>query len=122
MIHRVLLRTAVLLSVVHGIAAEQASVQARLAQYRTQIDGIDRQIVELLNRRAAVVEQVGKVKSEAGLAVAVPAREEQVLAHVAEVGKTGPLPPERLRRIYQVILEEMRTWEASKGARRVGSH
>jgi hypothetical protein len=27
------------------------------------------------------------------------------------VGAAGPLPPDRLRRIYQTVIEEMRTWE-----------
>jgi chorismate mutase len=45
--------------------------------------------------------------------VAAPAREQQVLEHVVEAGKTGPLPPTTIRRIDEVILREMRTWEAT---------
>jgi chorismate mutase len=54
---------------------------------------------------------VGKIKQEAHLPVAAPGRERQVLDHVVQSGRSGPLPPDRLRRIYQTILEEMRTWE-----------
>jgi chorismate mutase len=87
-----------------------------LEEYRAQIDGVDQQIVELLNKRAAIVQRIGTVKKEAGLAVAAPAREQQVLDHVVEVGKTGPLPPATVRRIYEVILWEMRAWEAIENA------
>jgi chorismate mutase len=41
----------------------------------------------------------------------VPAREQQVLDHIVQLGGAGPLPPDRLRRIYQVVIQEMRTWE-----------
>jgi hypothetical protein len=34
-----------------------------------------------------------------------------VLDRIVQVGAAGPLPPDRLRRIYQTVLEEMRTWE-----------
>jgi chorismate mutase / prephenate dehydratase len=96
----------------------QSPVEAKLAEYRTQIDGIDRQMVELLNKRAAIVERVGSIKKQANLPVALPAREKQVLEHVAEAGKNGPLPPETSRRIYETILQEMRTWEATNTSRR----
>jgi chorismate mutase len=114
MIQRRLPNSAFLVSLCVGVAAAQTSVKARLDEYRTQIDGVDRQIVELLNKRAAIVRRIGSVKKEAGLAVAAPARERQVLDHVAEVGQAGPLPPEALRRIYELILREMRDWEATR--------
>jgi chorismate mutase len=92
-------------------AAPQTAVQARLAEYRTQIDGVDKQIVELLNKRAVIVQKIGKVKKETGLAVSAPAREQQVLDHVVQVGQTGPLPPAIIRRLYEAILREMKAWE-----------
>ena len=90
-----------------------ASFGASLEEYRTQIDGIDRQIVELLNKRAGIVNRIGQIKKEANLPVTAPARERQVLEQVVESGKDGPLPAATLRRIYEVILREMRTWEAT---------
>ena len=93
-----------------------ASFGASLEEYRTQIDGIDRQIVELLNKRAVIVSRIGQIKKEAHLPVTAPARERQVLERVVESGKGGPLPAATLRRIYEVILREMRNWEASMNA------
>src|SRR5437660_1217368 len=112
---QILFRIAALTTVSMSLAA-QSSVDARLAEYREQIDGIDRQIVQLLNQRAAVVERIGHIKKEAKLPIAAPAREQQVLDHVLAAGREGPLPPATLRRIYQSILEEMRTWEAKRAA------
>ena len=114
MIRHRLLDTALLITLWAGAATAQTPVKARLEAYRAQIDGIDQQIVALLNERAGIVERIGTVKKEAGLPVAVPAREQQVLEQVAEAGKPGPLPPAILQRIYQGILREMRTWEATR--------
>jgi chorismate mutase len=83
----------------------------RLASCRKQIDATDQQIVALLNRRARIVAEVGKIKKEAHLPVAAPAREEQVLDRIIQLGGAGPLPSDRLRRIYKTVIQEMRTWE-----------
>jgi chorismate mutase/prephenate dehydratase len=112
MICRILVSVASL-SVIPGSAPAQTPKAPGLAEYRTQIDDIDRQMVDLLNRRAAIVERVGNIKKQAGIPVAAPAREQQVLDHIVEAGKNGPLPSTVLLRIYRVILEEMRTWEAA---------
>jgi chorismate mutase len=85
--------------------------ETRLASYRKQIDETDQQIVALLNQRARIVAEVGKIKQEVHLPVAAPAREQQILDHIVQLGGTGALPPDHLRRIYQTILPEMRTWE-----------
>jgi chorismate mutase/prephenate dehydratase len=113
MIQHRLLKSALLICVFADAAASQTAAKASLEAYRTQIDGVDRQIVALLNKRAAIVRKIGDVKKGAGLAVAAPAREQQVLDHVVQVGKTGPLPPAAVGRIYEVILREMRAWEAT---------
>jgi chorismate mutase len=88
-----------------------SDTETRLAACRKQIDDTDQQIVVLLNQRARIVAEVGKIKHEAHLPVAAPAREQQVLDHVVQMGATGPLPADRLRRIYQTVIQEMRTWE-----------
>ena len=60
--------------------------ETRLASCRKQIDDTDQQIVALLNQRARVVAEVGKIKREAHLPVAAPAREQQVLDHIVQDG------------------------------------
>jgi chorismate mutase len=93
------------------IAVTNAGTQEQLAAYRKQIDSLDQRIVELIQQRARVVEEVGNIKREAHLPVTVPAREQQVIERVQELAAEGPLPAEAVGRIYQKLVEEMRNWE-----------
>src|SRR5262249_47344790 len=90
----------------------KAGTEEQLAAYRQQIDSLDQGIVKLIQERARVVEEVGKLKREAHLPVTVPSREQQVIAKAQELAKGGPLPLETVGRIYQKLVEEMRDWEA----------
>jgi chorismate mutase len=100
-----------LCSSIGGCCQNFSDPDTRLASCRKQIDDTDQQIVALLNQRARLVAEVGRIKQDTFLPVPAPAREEQVLDHVVKVGRAGPLPPDRLLRIYQTVLQEMRTWE-----------
>ena len=90
--------------------------EERLETCRQQIDSLDQRIVELVQERARVVEEVGNIKREAHLPVTVPSREQQVIEKVQGLAKGGPLPAEAVGRIYQKLVEEMRNWEANPGA------
>src|SRR5260221_11750193 len=90
--------------------------QERLEAWRQQIDSVDQRIVELVQQRARVVEEVGDIKREARLPVTVPSREQQVIAKAQDLAKGGPLPAEAVGRIYQKLVEEMRNWEAKLDA------
>jgi chorismate mutase len=81
---------------------------ARLDEYRVLIDDVDRRIVALLNERTRVVEDIGRVKREAALPVYEPKREEQVFSNITGANH-GPLTPEAVRRIFERIIDEMRT-------------
>ena len=84
-------------------AAEQA-----LARRRDRIDDLDRRILEMLNARTRIVEEIGQIKKEHGLPVYEPRREDQVFRNVIE-HNTGPISEQALQRIYERILDEMRT-------------
>ena len=56
----------------------------KLKPLREQIDAIDAQILDLLNRRARVAQEVGHVKAETNAPVFRPEREAQVLRKVAD--------------------------------------
>ena len=79
-----------------------------LERYRIRIDDVDRRIVKLLNERTRVVEEIGKVKREARLPIYEPKREDQVFRNVTESNQ-GPLTPEALKRVFERIIDEMRT-------------
>ena len=52
---------------------------------RAKIDEIDKEVVELFNKRMQVSAEIAKDKKETGKAVFDPARERELLAKVAEV-------------------------------------
>lgn len=56
-----------------------------LQQLREEIDGIDRQMVELFRQRMAITAQVGRYKLERGLPVLDVQRERQVLRNKAQL-------------------------------------
>lgn len=95
----------------HAGSGAKASVEEQLAAKRRQID---RQIVSLINRRAAIVDNIGKIKSDAGLPITAPQREQQVLKSVTDFGRSGPLPTARLQNIYSTLLTQMREWEEER--------
>lgn len=85
----------------------EQEAQALLAQFRVQIDGLDTQILALLNERARVAESIGDAKSSAGLPVVELSREKAVVDRMVE-RNPGPLEGEAVGRIYQTIMLEMR--------------
>jgi chorismate mutase len=80
----------------------------KLEEYRVTIDDLDRRIVELLNERTRVVEDIGRVKGSAQLPIYEPRREDQVYENISQASARGPLTKEAVRRIYERIIDEMR--------------
>ncbi len=91
----------------------QDEARARLEECRVRIDDIDRRIVELVNERTRVVEEIGRVKREAQLPIYEPKREEQVFANIM-ASNHGPIPSDCVRRIFERIIDEMRTIQRRK--------
>ncbi|MEI9973997.1 MAG: chorismate mutase [Ignavibacteriota bacterium] len=81
--------------------------RAKLEEFRVLIDDVDRRIVELLNERTHVVEEIGRVKRESALPIYEPKREEQVFANITG-SNHGPMSSDALRRIFERIIDEMR--------------
>ncbi|HEY1337073.1 MAG TPA: chorismate mutase [Bryobacteraceae bacterium] len=82
--------------------------RAKLAEFRVLIDEVDRRLVALLNERTRVVEDIGRVKRSAELPIYEPKREEQVFANVTGAN-AGPLTQDAVKRIFERIIDEMRT-------------
>lgn len=78
-----------------------------IADWRKQIDEIDRKLVELLNRRAQAAHEIGKLKRQASMAIYEPDRERSVFANATGANR-GPLPNLDLMRIYERIMDIMR--------------
>jgi chorismate mutase len=88
-----------------------------LVESRAKIDELDRQLVELLNRRTHIVEDIGRAKEAAGLPVYEPHREDDVYRNVQSHNQ-GPLSAEALRGIYERIMDEMRSLQRIQMAKR----
>ena len=82
----------------------------RIDELRRQIDGIDAQLVALLNARAACALSIGQEKKRVGLAVYQPGREAEVLANVERLNQ-GPLDDRAVRRLFERIIDEARRLE-----------
>jgi chorismate mutase/prephenate dehydratase len=80
---------------------------ADLKALRVQIDRLDLQVLELLNKRAAVASRIGKVKSEQGGEVFSAAREEEVMNNILSANK-GPLEEVTLRAIFRELISGSR--------------
>jgi chorismate mutase len=105
-------KTGIMLAVITLFALDvEAGTQERLEACRHEIDSLDQRLVELIQKRARVVEEVGAIKREAGLTIRDAQREHQVIEKVQRLAKGGPLPAEAVGRIYQKLIEEMRNWE-----------
>lgn len=82
----------------------------KLKPLRVQIDAIDAQILDLLNQRACVAQQVGHVKAETNAPVFRPEREAQVLRSVAE-RNPGPLLAADIQTVFREVMSACRALE-----------
>jgi len=82
-----------------------------LDDLRNDIDRVDEVLVRLLNERARVACEIGRLKKELGVEVYQPEREKQVLAHVRHVGAEGPLGSDAIARLFERIIDEARRLE-----------
>ncbi|MCL2329779.1 MAG: chorismate mutase, partial [Phycisphaerae bacterium] len=74
-----------------------------LEELRQQIDAVDRELVALLNRRAEIVVQVGKLKMAEGTPIYAPDRERAVLERI-KAANQGPLLDKTLLAIYRELM------------------
>lgn len=84
--------------------------EQKLKPLREKIDAIDTQLLELLNQRALVAQEVGHVKAETDAPVFRPEREAQVLRKVAE-RNSGPLLDVDLQTIFREVMSACRALE-----------
>lgn len=74
-----------------------------LAPIREKIDAIDRELVELINRRLGLAGEIGRIKRSTGGEIYVPEREDAVLRKVCGQN-AGPIKNDALRAIYRELM------------------
>lgn len=83
-----------------------------LARLRAQIDAVDGAILTLLNERAGLVLEVGRLKQGAGVAPFDAAREREILERLAALN-SGPFPTASIPDVFREIIGVMRGLEGT---------
>ncbi len=86
-----------------GGASENPAPTRSLEELRALIDSMDERLVQLLNERAKLVVDVGRVKRGAGTPIYAPHREQEVLARVLGLNQ-GPLPGRTVEAVFREIM------------------
>lgn len=82
----------------------------KLKPLREKIDAIDAQLLDLLNQRARVAQEVGHVKAETNAPVFRPEREAQVLRRLGD-RNPGPLATPDIQTIFREVMSACRALE-----------
>ncbi len=75
--------------------------------WRSRIDGLDKQLLRLLNERAGIALKVGESKKEAGASLCDHTREREVIERMCEANE-GPLDDRAIVELYRAIIHESR--------------
>ncbi|WP_301101856.1 prephenate dehydratase [Propionivibrio sp.] len=91
-------------------------LQQKLSLVRTEIDAIDTQLLDFLNRRARCAQQVGQIKAQHGEAGFIyrPEREAQVLRRIQEINP-GPLSNDSVTRFFREVMSACLSLEQPLG-------
>ena len=77
----------------------------KIDDWRRKIDAIDTAMLHLLNLRAELALEVGRMKKDEGVALRVPEREREILERMKQLNP-GPLDGKAIDRIYGALLSE----------------
>lgn len=90
-----------------------------LKKYREKIDRIDDDLLGLINQRAGLAQQIGRVKGNG--AVLRPEREAQVLQRMVQAN-TGPLSNQGVTQLFTEVMSQCRALEAPLRVAYLGPH
>jgi chorismate mutase/prephenate dehydratase len=82
-----------------------------LLALRTRIDAVDRELLDLINRRARLAQDVGELKKKEGSVAFRPEREAQVIDGL-KAANPGPLKSDSVAPIWREIMSACRALEA----------
>jgi chorismate mutase / prephenate dehydratase len=82
-----------------------------LKKIRAELGRVDREILKMLNERARLVMEVGRVKNDRGLEVYDPSQESRVYSRLKEANE-GPMPDAAVRNVFREIISFSRTLQA----------
>ena len=88
--------------------------QKSLMPLRLEIDKLDRELVNLIVQRFAIVDRVIEVKRNTQMPASIPDRIEQVVQNAIEKSKVGGVPEATIERIWRLLIAETIAYEESK--------
>ena len=91
-----------------------AETQAKVQELRERVDEVDLQLIRALSERAQIVQDLTRIKAEAGVPIFDPKREEEILRKVVEQNP-GPIYDSSMREIFELILHRIRDLEIQRG-------
>lgn len=77
--------------------------QADISALRLAIDEIDTTILDLVNQRLLLAQQIGHVKQQDGIQISDHRREKDIMDHLLRTNN-GPLDANSLQRIFTAII------------------
>jgi len=96
----------------HAVIPNREGEAVRILDLRKAIDEIDSQILRLLNRRAELALEVGRLKAEQNLDYHAPQREEEIYARLA-AENAGPFPSQAVRPVFREVISACLSLEHS---------
>ncbi len=91
-------------------ANEGARADDELDELRERIDAVDDQILDRLNERARIVQEVGRLKANRGAAVYSAERERAIVERLS-AANAGPFPSAGLGPVFREIISATRSLE-----------
>lgn len=89
-------------------ARKRNTSQKGLDKLRAEIDRTDRELLKLLNQRARLCQEVGRVKAAGGVELYSPTREKHIIDNILPQNR-GPLPDRCVRAVFRQIVSGTRT-------------
>lgn len=87
---------------------------ARLQTARAEINTIDLELLDLLNRRAKVAQEVGQIKRDLGLKGYLDASREAEVLKLMRQSNDGLLSNDDLDRVFSTIMDVCRELQARR--------
>ena len=87
-----------------------------LSDWRERIDGIDRQMIDLLNERMQCAHEIGRIKKAAGKPIRDSERERDVFAKTKAYNQElqGPMKDEDIEKLYRLLIELTTNFECEE--------
>ena len=76
-----------------------------MTDLRAAIDALDRDLIEMLARRAGYIDRAAELKPAEGMPARISARVEQVVANVRSSARTNALDPDLVETLWRPLIE-----------------